>query len=194
MSQFGSGRLFFYTEERLASPVEQLRAAMVLAGTEDYWSAVWIWDEGLDSEREERIAWGAKGPWPDPEAKEIPGLLDLPEFFREDSCLFILIGDCPLGNQVAEAIEREVPEEVRGPFSPGEVSFLLGYHQPFEYAYGERVYLARPFFSVCFSGYGNPSEGDEARERILAVSAVERVKAEFEAIVGSLRGWVSWNV
>lgn len=123
------------------------------------------------------------------------GIRDLARFYREGTCLRVLVGSCPLAERVERAIEESVPASVRGNFCPNGLGVAMGYHDLFEeMEEPDGMLFARAFLSVYFRGYFLPNDPHGMREQVFRLSEIQRVREELEAITGSLRECIYWSV
>jgi hypothetical protein len=120
---------------------------------------------------------------------------ELASEYRDALSLTIWFGTCSLADLVAEAIQSGVDQDLRGDFCPTELALTVGYHDLFEQAeHPDGFLIARPFVSVRFWGYGAPTDCELARERILGLMTIEKIKKELSEVIGPLDAFVYWDI
>jgi hypothetical protein len=119
---------------------------------------------------------------------------DIPDLYREGTCLRIHIDPCDLGWRIYEAIEQRVSFEIRESATLINVTLQVGEHDLFEYLENEEgEYFGRAFFSVAVWGYRTPNDCYEYRAQVLELPEIKRIKRALEEKLGPLEVRVYWE-
>lgn len=97
---------------------------------------------------------------------------------------------------LAEALETEIPESIRGEFIPWMPILTIGTHDIIEETWAEpglRL-VCRAAASFEIRGQPTPLDTAEYERRVLKSAALRAFKKELEVVLGSLDSWVGWWV
>jgi hypothetical protein len=94
-----------------------------------------------------------------------------------------------------EAVKESLSPTIRDNFLPTDAFVSVGSHDLWEDAENDDgTFIARPFLSVMFFGYGSPLNWKEFRTRVFDIPAIQQVKRELEAVLGPLQQSVFWRI
>jgi len=186
-----SGQLTFYRRERSKEPHRVLHDLIVLARPE----GIPVISRTLVEDRE----WDRFHNNEDEVPREyLSAPLNLPELcdlYQEGKSLSVYRMHSQFGSRVSAAITNDIAEQIRGNFAPIDMNITIGFHDLWENAeHDEGLFLARPFVSVGFFGYGTPHDWAAFRVAVFAVPEVQAVKREIETVVGPLEQCIYWSV
>lgn len=157
----------FYSERRPDQPREALSAILAALGTRKAW---WVRVDHLRSRAWEEELFPTITPdlvidgafmitYPPEGATEDLGTnlspAEVVKLYEERDVFVVSLSPTDLGRDLRHAINREIPERIRGDMFYGDFRVALGPHDVYHFEDGKPVYDARAWVSVCLSGHGS---------------------------------------
>lgn len=196
------GEVVFFTEREHPSPRVLLAQVLRLVGATTIAHAWRTLEEDLgweafkrDLDREFQTVEIAEDDIPTEMVAQVIPIEEVPKLYREGVSLRVHFGPNQFGELIEAAINTRIPEPIRGNFRPASPTFVVGFHDIFEYAEHDEGYLfGRAFFSFSLFGYSTPNDWQRFREVIFDVPEIADLQKRLEAIAGPMKRCVHWNI
>ena len=188
MSQ--TGNLIFYAVRDQPKPTEVITAALDWARVGKVHYIV-----RTRGESHEWLEFVNDDGGPGDDSLKYESVSDIPNLFIEGRCLSLYSVESPQGARISDAIEANIPVEVRGMFCPGDLFIRVGHHDLFECSeYDEGVFIARTMFSVGVFGYSTPNNWGDMRRLVLGLPEIQLVQNELQELAGPMEHCIYWSV
>jgi hypothetical protein len=210
-----SGTIIFYGIRKPPESRETIRRLIEWTGATDYLSAIRTETEDQSWEEfQAELAATARDDEEETDESEGPGVMlvpafdedyqeemfqppkvglsQLPDLFQEEANLWIELKGSPWVDRIQEAIQRDIPSDIRGRYLPSSMNLRCGFHDIFESA-EEGRFIARAFFSVNFFGYMTPSNGLEFEKLLAGLREVDQLHRELASIIGPTGDFIEWS-
>jgi hypothetical protein len=204
MSQ--SGELVVYTIDELADPHSSIQSVLTLSGCqlivaasrtrglEQSWQAFQRSTQNTSTQPSDEEQ-PTVSDFEDLELEDPSDFRSISQLYVPGTCLLLWIGRCPLGDRLAESIQREVPKSLRGDFVPSEVALYTGWHDVYECSETHHgILYARAFCSLRFWGYSSPNDWGRTRSMISSSPAVMDLSNFLEGALGRVDHCIYWNI
>lgn len=113
--------------------------------------------------------------------------------------MLVMMPSCPLQAKMGHELEvlKIIPDSIRGNACPNEIFFWFGHHDIIDYdLWADETktrFICRTFFSMSFSGHGDPADHLEFRRLVHELPVIKETQAALGPIVGPTDILVSYN-